>query len=153
MSFRLAVVGSNERVNHVRTPWREALLLPGARQMGNLRRLMESRPFFERIPDQSLIASPVGTRGSHQRATRASGGSYAFIYTPDGQPFDVSLEMISGPTISVGWFNPRNGNFDLLGLRARTNVARFTPPEEGFDWVLVLDDSSRNFPAPSTSSE
>src|SRR6185312_12707323 len=102
---------TRERVNHVRTPWREALLLPGAKQMRHLRTLIESRPFFNRIPDQSLIASPVGIRGSHQRATRANDGSYAFIYTPDGQPFDVSLVKLSGAAVAVRWFNPRNGKF------------------------------------------
>ncbi|HEU5077635.1 MAG TPA: glycoside hydrolase family 140 protein [Opitutaceae bacterium] len=131
---------TRERVNHVRTPWREAVHLPGARQMAHLRRLMEARPFFQRVPDQSLLLPDTGTRGSHRRATRAADGSYAFIYTPDGQAFDTNLDKLSAPALASGWFNPRNGKFTPAERISRSARVTFTPPEAGFDWVLVLDD-------------
>lgn len=136
---------TRERVNHVRTPWREALQLPGARQMVHLQRLMESRPFFERIPDQSLLVAPAGERGSHRRATRATDGSYAFVYSPDGTPFELRLEALSGTTLATGWFNPRTGKFTAGDALARRGSATFVPPEPGFDWVLVIDDAARGF--------
>jgi len=37
------------------TPWRKALEFPGARQMGVLRRLLESRPWTRLAPDAALI--------------------------------------------------------------------------------------------------
>jgi hypothetical protein len=39
------------------TPWHQALDLPGATQLIHLKRLMLSRPFLTRIPDQSVIVS------------------------------------------------------------------------------------------------
>lgn len=140
-----------ERVNSVRTPWREALKLPGARQMRHLRTLMEARPFFERIPDQTLIEGAVGKRGAHLRATRASDGSYALVYSPDGQPFSVKTAKLAGETLAAGWFNPRTGKFAALDAQPRRDVTEFTPPEIGFDWVLVLDDAAKGFAAPGSA--
>ena len=38
-------------------PWQQALDLPGATQMKYLRSLMESRAYFNRVPDQSVVTS------------------------------------------------------------------------------------------------
>src|SRR5690606_38434243 len=50
--------------------WRDALARPGAAQMRHVRSLIESRPFFDRVPDQGLLADNyaganymVATRG------------------------------------------------------------------------------------------
>jgi hypothetical protein len=126
--------------------------------MGFLRRLMESRPFLGRVPDQSLIASGQSDDTEHLRATRGQG--YAFIYVPTGRPFAVRLGTISGATANAWWFNPRDGaTYDAAGKRRGDPVAalenrdvrEFDPPgepAEGADWVLVLDDVGRRFPAP-----
>ena len=38
--------------------------------------------------------------------------------------------------------------------RAKGNGKKtFTPPKEGTDWVLVIDDASKNFQAPGTKTE
>src|SRR2546428_707193 len=79
-------------VSSARTPWKEALKLPGASQMQHLRHLIESRPYLARIPDQTLLASDAGKDGDHVQATRASDGSYAFIYIPSGKPISVHLD-------------------------------------------------------------
>ena len=139
---------TRERVNQVRTPWREALQLPGAKQMKHLRTLLEARPFFTRIPDQSLLAGPARERGAHLRATRASDGAYAFVYSPAGQPFELQLESLSGDSLASGWFNPRTGLFAPADRLVRRATATFVPPEIGFDWVLVLDDTARGYAAP-----
>jgi hypothetical protein len=61
--------------------WREALADPGRRQMQHLRRLMESRPFLTRIPDQGLMGqeSLQGGRLTHLIYTRAADGQ-AVLY-------------------------------------------------------------------------
>ncbi len=38
-------------------PWNEAINQAGAKQMQHGKRLIESRPFFDRIPDESIIIS------------------------------------------------------------------------------------------------
>jgi hypothetical protein len=136
-------------------PWKEALQLPGASQMQYLRALMESRPMLERIPDQWLIANdPLGTT-ERMQACRGSDGSYAFIYTATGKK--MKIRLIDGPypklsckTIRAWWYDPRQGTATAIGEFEKTGFHDFTPPSSGAgnDWVLVLDDASKNFAAP-----
>lgn len=111
-----------------------------------LKKLMLSRPFFERIPDQSLVAGENGTRYSYVIGTR--GSAYAFVYSYSGQPFEVNMGRISGKSVSAAWFDPRTGKATAIGMFPNTGVRKFTPPgkpEPGNDWVLVLDDPSSGF--------
>lgn len=135
-------------VSHARTFWTEALHLPGAAQMRHVRALLESRPFLERVPDQSLLAQDPGTGPDHLRASRGAG--YAFIYVPTGKPVAVALGKISGSEIRAGWFDPRRGTYRPEGVFPNSGTRTFTPPAAGpdQDWVLLLDDADRNFPAP-----
>ncbi len=133
-----------------RVTWREALQFPGARQMQHLRALMESRPLLDRIPDQGLLASSDLTDSERITATRARDGSFAMIYTAAGKPFGVRLDRLSGKKFIAHWFDPRTGAATPAGEHAVVYQKTFTPPAGGKenDWVLVLDDAARNFPAP-----
>jgi hypothetical protein len=134
----------------VRHPWQEALELPGASQLRHARALLESRPFLDRIPDQSLIVGDPGTGADHIRATRASDGSYALIYSPTGSAITADLSALSGPQIAAHWFDPRLGRAESAGTWPTDARQEFTPPTSGHgqDWVLVLDDLSRGFALP-----
>ncbi len=57
--FQFWKSGQEDRFGVLR-PWQEAIELPGAAQMQHARRLMESRPFLQRIPNQGLLASDPG---------------------------------------------------------------------------------------------
>ena len=46
----------NDVINHADRDWIDALQRPAGRQMQFLRLLMESRPYFSRIPDQKMAA-------------------------------------------------------------------------------------------------
>jgi hypothetical protein len=139
-------------------PWKEALQLPAGGQMQYLRDLIESRPMLLRIPDQWLLVNdPMGTSDRIQ-ACRASDGSYAFIYTATGAKLEIRMvdriyEKLSGSRIKAYWYDPRLGTSSFIGEFAKTASREFTPPSSGrgHDWVLVLDDAARNFPAPGTS--
>lgn len=130
--------------------WREALDLPGASQMIFLRRLLESRPFLSRIPDQTIIASPNGEREHRVQATRDAEGSFAFVYLAFGQSVTVSLEKLSGNSVIATWFDPRTGNTAPIGKFEKKGERKFTPPSSGAgnDWVLVLDDADKAFRSP-----
>jgi hypothetical protein len=116
---------------------------------------MESRPFLNRIPDQALIVGDAfsGT-GDHLRATRDQDGSYALIYVPSGQHLKVNLTLLSGEKVRAWWFNPRSGVATRIGEFAKKADAEFRPPFDrgGRDWVLVLDDTAKNFPAPGRTT-
>ena len=59
-----------EPVSFVRRAWMEALSLPGAGQMQHARTLLESRPFFTRVPDQSLLTPAPEPDTHYACATR-----------------------------------------------------------------------------------
>ncbi len=119
--------------------WREALDTPSARQMGWLRRLMESHPILERVPDQTLLVGDPGDGAAHRRAIR--GRDYAMVYSPDGAPFTVRLGVIAGEQVRAIWFNPRTGESALLEILEKRGERAFDPPGDtavGNDRVLVL---------------
>jgi hypothetical protein len=121
--------------------WTEALDAPGATQMHHLKDLILSRPFFERVPDQSLITDS-GPRYDRVAATR--GKSYAIAYTYTGRPFHVRMGKISGARVRAAWFDPRTGQSTPIGTFPNKGIRLFTPPgspKPGNDWALVLDDA------------
>lgn len=131
--------------------WDEALSAEGGDDMRHLKSLMESRPLLDRIPDQSLITSAEGTFSDRVQATRDAAGTYAMIYSSDGQSFDVDLTLLTeGDEGLVGWwYEPRDGSHrSIAGLLANSGTASFTPPTSGEDWVLVLDAANTNYPQP-----
>jgi hypothetical protein len=138
-----------EAKTFARTPWKEALALPGAGQMRHARRLLESRPFLSRVPDQSLLLSDAGTGGEHVRAARDDGGAYAFVYLPTGRPVRLDLTRLRGEQLAAHWYDPRTGAAASAGSFARRGEREFVPPEPGTDWVLVLDDAARGFGVPA----
>jgi len=148
-------------VNGPLMPWTEALDAPGARQMQYGRWLMESRPYLTRIPDPSLVVTQEpatawpGAGVYHFAATRDESGSYAMIYAPVGRKFTLRLDALAGTTLRGWWYNPRDGSAQLIGEFAKSAERTFTSPNPGefLDWVLVIDDASRNFPAPGTRAE
>ncbi len=135
-------------VGFARTPWREGLKLPASGQMQHLRRLIEARPYLTRIPYQSLIVGEPGKKGDHMRATRDASGSYAFLYIPSGKNVLVNLEKISGDKVKASWFDPRTGKSSAAGEFSNRGTREFASPLVGTDWVLILDDAGKNFPAP-----
>ncbi len=133
-----------------RRPWYEAIHLPGAGQMQYARRLLLSRPFLERIPDQSLIVSDVGEKTHHVQATRDSAGRYALVYVPSGNEVALDLSKLSGESIVGWWYDPRTGVARSIGRVEKSDRATFEPPAGGPDWVLVIDDAASRFAAPGT---
>ena len=128
--------------------WYEVLDLPGACDLINARRLMESRPFLSRIPDQSLIIPAYFPETDYVVATRGEG--YAFVYFPTGWSAEIVLDKIGAKTINAYWFDPRKGEGKFVETIPGTGTRNFKPPTSGRgnDWVLVLDDASKNFKAP-----
>jgi hypothetical protein len=131
-----------------RRPWTEAIHLPGSGQMQYLKDLVLSRPYFSRIPDQSLIVSENGENTKHLQATRDSDGSYAFVYSPGPNKFMLNLEKLSGKTLQCWWYDPRTGSSLDAGTISCSDSHEFVTPNVGPDWVLVLDDASKNFGRP-----
>jgi hypothetical protein len=122
--------------------------LPGAQQMQHLKKLLLSRPFLDRVPDQSLIVE--NNYGPAERIQATRGKDYAFIYTAAGRPFTVNGAKISGNTLKTAWFNPRSGKTVAAHDITNKGQEKFTPPSAGYgqDWVLIVDDAAKRYELP-----
>ncbi len=131
--------------------WNEAIQRPGAAQMQYLRALIESRPYFSRVPDQSLL---VDSLDGSDKIVATRGDDYAFVYSAQGRKFTVHLGKVSGNQVKAWWYNPRTGAAVAIDTFANLGTREFSCPSEGFgsDWVLVLDDASKSFSAPGAVS-
>ncbi|MGN7888201.1 glycoside hydrolase family 140 protein [Dyadobacter sp. 22481] len=119
--------------------WEEAIDDPGAGQMIHLKNLMHSKPYFERVPDQSLLAEN-GERYDRLLATR--GKDYALIYTWNGRDMKINMGKIGGAKLNASWYDPRTGQTRILGKVTNRGIKTFDPPggvRNGNDWVLVLE--------------
>ena len=143
-------------VNNPLLPWSEAISQPGAGQMQHARRLLESRPFLTRIPDDTVVVTdrvPTSVPGAGRYrfvATRDAEGRYAMVYAPVGRPFKVRMTAIKGARVKAWWFSPRDGRATPIGDFTNEGEREFVPPDPGepLDWVLVLDDAAQGFPPP-----
>jgi hypothetical protein len=127
-------------------PWYVAVDLPGAGQMKYLRYLIESRPMFDRIPDQSLLES---AGDAHDRIQATRGKDYIFVYSTQGKKFRLKTDKISGSNIVATWYNPKNGETKEAG-KFKSGFIEFVPPSTGYghDWVLIVDDASKTISLP-----
>jgi hypothetical protein len=136
-----------EAIGYVRYTWKEALHLKGATQLIHIKNLMLSRPYFDRIPDQSILISPrVGDE--HICCTRGNG--YLFCYLPLGGIIELNTVNFKEIQFLGWWYDPRSGETVSQGLLNNQGNLRLTAPSEGrgCDWVLVLDDPACKFGNP-----
>ena len=148
-------------INNPLMPWFEAIDQPGAAQMQYGKNLLLSRPFLTRIPDDSIIVTdrvPTSVPGAGRYrfvATRDTDGTYAMVYAPIGRKFKVRMDVIKGAKVKAWWFNPRDGKAKAIGTFDNQGEREFTPPDYGemLDWVLVLDDAEKNYPAPGAKAK
>jgi len=85
-------------------------------------------------------------------ATRDTEGTYAMVYAPVGRAFRVRMDAVKAKNIAAWWFDPRTGKARKAGKFKGEGEQMFSPPDMGehLDWVLVLDDASKGYPAPGT---
>jgi hypothetical protein len=139
----------HEVINHADRGWEDALQRPAGRQVGFLRLLMESRPYFSRIPDQTLIQGDAGEGGLHLQATRDREGSYAFIYFPaNDQKATLNLHQMKGSQLRAWWFDTRTGIGTPIEAVLTEKIHEFRSPPYGPDWVLVVEDADAGYAAP-----
>lgn len=131
-----------------------AMDAPGAGQMQHLKKLLLSRPYFDRINDQALVTGDEGEK--YDRVLVTKGKDFLMAYSYTGRSFTLQLGGISGEKVRAWWFNPRTGKAMRLGTYQNTGSKAFDPPgvkANGRDWVLVLDDASKNLKAPGGAIE
>jgi hypothetical protein len=119
--------------------WNIAINAPGAVQMKHLKNLILSKPFFERIPANDILAEPRGEKYDYIAITR--GADYLFAYTWTGRDFSLDMEKLPDGKYNSSWYDPRTGISTTGNIYDNKGIVTFDPPEEkspGNDWVLIL---------------
>jgi len=124
--------------------WYDALRDPGFNQMQYLKDLMLSLPYFERVPDQSIIVEN-GKKYNRLLATR--GTDYLLVYNYNSVPMKVDLTKISGAQKDVWWMDAATGNLAFIGTfdNKTTIFNRQRPSKAVSDGVLIAIDSSKRY--------
>lgn len=126
--------------------WYDCLKDQGYNQMKFLKKLMLAFPFFERVPDQSIIAGQNGERYDRVIATR--GNDYLLVYNYTARPMKIDLSKISGAKKKCWWFNPKNGELQYIGEFDGNKTVDFALDvayNAGNDRVLIAVDSTKNY--------
>jgi hypothetical protein len=131
--------------------WKEAMDLPGSRDMVHLKAFFTSRPWWNLVPDQKhqVLTGGVGEyRGlDYTAAALTADGNTLMAYTPSSRTLTVDLAKLNGSRVTAWWFDPRTGEACSAGEYATTGAQDFTPPAAG-DWALVIDNAALNYSAP-----
>lgn len=126
--------------------WYSALNDPGFSQMKHVKNLMLSFPYFERVPDQSVIVGQNGTQYNRLMATR--GTDYLMVYNYNSVPMKIDLRKISGDEKNVWWMDAATGKLTYIGLfQSKAITFNQQNPHPCFpnDGVLIAIDSSKNY--------
>lgn len=137
-------------VGFARNNWYDDIDLPGAWDMIHVRKLMESRPFLDRIPFQEIVQNENQKVTEYITATR--GNDYVMIYIPTGRDAIIDLNLCGWPKAKGWWYNCKTGEATKIGKMKTNQVKTFSTKSGGLgnDWVLVLDNSAKRFAAPRT---
>lgn len=129
-------------------PWRQAIAYEGSTQVGLMRRLFELRPWYNLVPDPSIVVKGEGKSPNRVVAARAADGGFIVVYLPRGGSVEIKTRTLSGKSVQARWYDPRNGTWKEIGAFPNGETREFIAPDQGprSDWVLVLDDAESNPP-------
>ena len=142
--IRPGVVGSFG-ADGMKKAWWNALEDPGFSQMIHLKNLMLAFPFFERVPDQSVIAGKNGER--YDRAIATRGNDYLLVYNYSAHPMEIDLSKVSGAKKNVWWYHPASGKLEYVG-EYDSKITKFQYDcgyMSGNDRVLIVVDASKDY--------
>ena len=133
-------------INFADRDWIDALHRPGAEAARTLADLIASRP--DRVPDPALVVADPSAGARHLVAARDTDGSFALIYFPTADAATIDLARLAVGPLAAWWYDPRTGAATPLAGPVTGATHSFTPPAQGPDWVLVLDDPARHYAPP-----
>jgi hypothetical protein len=74
------------------------------------------------------------------------------IYSASVNKFRLKIDRLNAKKLRATWWDPRSGKNEstFSDIENSGAVREFTPPSSGDakDWVLVLDDVTKNYPPP-----
>lgn len=133
--------GSGPPVDHAGSgtplPWREALEMPGARQMRHVADLFSSIAFWRLRPAQEALLNQPGVRDVDRFIAVAATPDRDLLvaYTPQSTTLAFHTDEL--PRGVATWINPGSGDRTPASAVDATTIQRFEPPGDG-DWVLIV---------------
>lgn len=124
--------------------WYQALHDPGFSQMQHLSHLILAFPYFERVPDQSII---VENGEKYDRLIATRGNDYLLVYNYTSRLMKLDLTKISGDKKNVWWMEASTGHLRYLG-EFDSKVLTFRMHKEGTgveDGVLIAVDAAKDY--------
>ena len=135
--------------------WQVNMQHPASFDQQRLGQLFRSREHWKLVPDlnHTVVNAGFGSGENLTVAARTSDGQTIIAYVPNGSRATLTVDM-AGITSEIHqatcwWFNPSTGAASLIGSFAASGSRNFTPPDAS-DWVLVIDDTAANLPAPGS---
>lgn len=130
--------------------WEKAFDTPGATQMGIMRKVVESRRWWEMIPDQSIFASGFSAERILNTAMRTKDSRCYMLYLADACHVLLYLNRILSKKARATWVNPQTGEEVAGGEYETSNLIEgkffadwektlFSTPAYWEDAVLILD--------------
>jgi len=117
--------------------------------------LFRSREHWKLVADinHTVVTAGFGSGENLTVASRTSDGRTMIAYVPNGNRTTLTVDMTRLTSAihqaTCWWFNPSTGATRLIGSFATFGKKNFTPPDAS-DWVLVIDDTEANLPAPGS---
>ncbi len=133
--------------------WSEALDTAAVDQLHHIAPLLQSRPYFGRIADQSLILEGQSKQIAERVAAARDGtpnqndATYLFAYMASPKPITLNASVLSAKTLNITWFDPATGTTTIF-KSAIPNPGKLEIPEPPapHDWVVIVDDASKHYP-------
>jgi hypothetical protein len=131
--------------------WTDTFDTPAAGHMTVMKNIISdaARPWHERVPDQGLFASGVGSERTLNAAVRSPEGSWALVYLSSQCHVRLHLDKIQAPRVRATYINPATGEQNEAGVFATGNFANTQFPQPNQQWfstpgywedaVLALD--------------
>jgi hypothetical protein len=129
--------------------WDKAFDAPGTNQMGIFKHIVTAYPWWQRLPDQSMIESGVSSNETLNAAIRSIDGRWGMVYLSSRCNVLVRLEKLSTLRVRATWINPATGEekeageyvtYTMPGFRqVRTTCYQwFSTPDYWEDALLIL---------------
>jgi hypothetical protein len=123
---------------------------PGASQMDLFQKIIQSRPWWEMVPDQGFFADGISSERTLNSAVRTMDSSCGMVYLSSQCHVQLYLERILTHRVKVTWVNPQTGEERDGGIYLTGNAngkpfpdgfvrTPFTVPGHWEDAVLILD--------------
>ncbi|MDE6241024.1 MAG: glycoside hydrolase family 140 protein [Anaeroplasmataceae bacterium] len=121
----------------VREEWKEALHMPGGKQMQHLKNLMLSIDFTKGVACPEMILNP---KPFYEYIPVFKSKDFILCYDYLGKEFSLDLKEYKKKKLRGFWINPENGKKNEIGILEGKDILTIKPEERknSNDWILLL---------------